>query len=135
MPPLNINEMDHIVLNVNDIEKTLDFYVRVLGLASERVDEYRAGKVGFPSVRVNGETIIDLFQRKEGQPAEGPGLNLNHYCLVADIPDFDALVAYLKQNGVPIRGEPASRWGARGRGTSVYVQDPDGTELELRTYA
>lgn len=135
MPPLKVNEMDHIVLNVNDVEKSLDFYVRVLGLESERVEEFREGKVGFPSVRVSGDTIIDLFGRKEGQAAEGPGLNLNHYCLVADIPDFDALVAFLKENRVPIRGEPASRWGARGRGTSLYVQDPDGTEIELRTYA
>jgi len=134
MPPLKVTEMDHIVLNVNDVDKSLDFYTRVLGLGAERVDEFKEGKIGFPSVRINGNTIIDLFPRKEGQPATGPSLNLNHYCVVADVPDFPALMAYLKDNGVPIRGEPASRWGARGRGTSIYVQDPDGTELEIRSY-
>ena len=134
MLPLKVNEMDHIVLNVSDIDRSLHFYTDVLGLGAERVDEFKEGKVGFPSVRVNGETIIDLFVRKEGQAATGMALNLNHYCLVADVPDFDALISYLKQNDVPIRGEPASRWGARGRGTSIYVQDPDGNELELRCY-
>ncbi len=134
MPPLKITEMDHIVLNVSDIDKALDFYTRVLGLEPERVQEFREGKVGFPSVRVSGATIIDLFARKEGAAATGPALNLNHYCLVAEVPDFSKLIGYLKQNGVPIRGEPASRWGARGQGTSIYVQDPDGNELEIRSY-
>ncbi len=135
MPPLKVKEMDHIVLNTSDIKRSLDFYGRVLGLDVERLEEYEKGEVGFPSVRINGDTIIDLFARKDdGKPAEGSGLNLNHYCIVADVPAFQELMTYLRKNDVPIRGEPASRWGARGRGTSIYVQDPDGNELELRSY-
>ena len=59
--PIKISELDHIVLNVSDIDRALDFYMRVLGLSGERVEEFKAGTVGFPSVRINPRTIIDLF--------------------------------------------------------------------------
>ena len=66
MGPIKIKQLDHIVLNVGDIDRALNFYTEVLGLRGERVDEFRAGKVGFPSVRINAETIIDLFPSKDG---------------------------------------------------------------------
>jgi catechol 2,3-dioxygenase-like lactoylglutathione lyase family enzyme len=70
MERIKITELDHIVLNVGDIHRSLKFYIEVLGLQPERLDEFKAGKVGFPSVRINGDTIIDLF------PTRGAG-NLN----------------------------------------------------------
>ena len=56
--------MDHIVLNMEDEDKMITFYSKVLMLPTERLDEYRAGKVPFPSVRLNADTIIDLFPKK-----------------------------------------------------------------------
>ena len=61
MERIKVTELDHIVLNVGDIDRSLKFYTDVLGLQAERLDEFKAGKVGFPSVRINGDTIIDLF--------------------------------------------------------------------------
>ena len=58
--------MDHIVLNVEDDEKMMDFYSKVLMLEAERLQEYRAGMVPFPSVRLNLDTIIDLFPVMSG---------------------------------------------------------------------
>ena len=62
-----ISAMDHIVLNVPDIDRSMAFYTQVLGLESERWEEFRQGKVPFPSVRVSPETVIDLFPMKPGQ--------------------------------------------------------------------
>ena len=56
-----ITEMDHIVLTVQDMDKVMGFYTDVLGLKPERLDAFRQGKVPFPSVRINADTIIDLF--------------------------------------------------------------------------
>jgi len=132
-----IKELDHIVLNVGDIDRSVDFYTRVLGLQSERLEEFRAGKVGFPSVRINAGTIIDLFPtpgasvRKAGEKSNG---HLNHFCMVVGQEDFSGLVDYLNANNVTIREGPVSRWGARGRATSVYFLDPDGNEIEIRCY-
>jgi catechol-2,3-dioxygenase len=43
--------MDHIVLNVEDDSKMITFYTEVLEMQPERLEEYRAGRVPFPSVR------------------------------------------------------------------------------------
>ena len=59
--------MGHIVLNVNDDEQMIAFYTNVLMLAPERLEEYRAGDAPFPSVRLNSDTIMDLFPKKMWQ--------------------------------------------------------------------
>ena len=76
--------MDHIVLNMKDDEKMIAFYSTVLKFPTERLEEYRAGKVPFPSVRLNADTIIDLFPKtmweKSARAGEGRE-NLNHFCI------------------------------------------------------
>ena len=57
---MGVCALDHIVLNVADIERALAFYTGPLGLPAERVDAWRSGKVRFPSLRINESTIIDL---------------------------------------------------------------------------
>jgi catechol 2,3-dioxygenase-like lactoylglutathione lyase family enzyme len=137
MEKIEIIGLDHIVLNVGDIERSFKFYTEVLGLKGERVDEFRAGKVAFPSVRINAETIIDLFPRKApagGSTAEKVDGNLNHFCLVVGADDFAGIVKHLGANDIAVREGPVSRWGAQGRATSVYFLDPDGNEIEIRSY-
>ena len=123
--------MDHIVLNVADIEASLRFYCDVLGLKAERVEEFRGGKVGFPSVRINADTLIDLMRYEGRAPATR---NLNHYCMVTEPTDLAALSTSLKAQGVTVVTEPVSRWGAHGQATSIYILDPDANEIELRHY-
>jgi len=137
MRGFRVTDMDHIVLNVKDIDRSLKFYTEVIGLEGERVAAFRSGKVGFPSVRINATTIIDLFPSKENPaPANGEKLsgNLNHFCMVTGAEDFAGIIVYLKENKIAIREGPVSRWGARGQATSVYFLDPDGNEIEIRTY-
>ena len=137
MTPIKVTELDHIVLNVKDTERSLSFYTEVLGLKSERVEEFKSGKVGFPSVRINDGTIIDLFPAKETAPRSGGEKrsgNLNHFCLVVEAEDFAGITEYLAANKIAVREGPVSRWGARGRATSVYFLDPDGNEVEIRCY-
>jgi catechol 2,3-dioxygenase-like lactoylglutathione lyase family enzyme len=129
---MRIIEMDHIVLNVRDIERSIAFYTATLGLRGERLEEFRAGKVGFPSVRINENTLIDLVQVPGGA---GPATrNLNHFCLVSETTDLVELAAALKRQGVRVVQEPVSRWGARGQATSIYILDPDENEIEIRCY-
>jgi catechol 2,3-dioxygenase-like lactoylglutathione lyase family enzyme len=137
MARLNITGLDHIVLNVGDIDRSLTFYTEVLGLKGERVEEFKAGKVGFPSVRINAATIIDLFPTKNGTPRAGGEKNngnLNHFCLVVENAEFASVINHLKESQITIGEGPVSRWGARGRATSVYFLDPDGNEIEIRAY-
>jgi len=81
-----------------------------------RTDEWRAGTVPFPSVRVNDHTIIDLIA---GAPTAG---RLDHLCLVVAPTDLDEVAA---SGEFEVVEGPATRFGARGMGTSLYVRDPD----------
>jgi catechol 2,3-dioxygenase-like lactoylglutathione lyase family enzyme len=106
--------MDHIVLNVANPERSLEFYSGVLGMPAERVDLWRSGKAGFPSVRVNEHTIIDLATR------ERTGQNLSHFCLVVE-GDPDEVRRELESKGIRIPGETKARSGARQRAERVRL--------------
>jgi catechol 2,3-dioxygenase-like lactoylglutathione lyase family enzyme len=122
---IRVTAFDHVVLNVADVERSLAFYVNELGLAPIHVEEWRGGERLFPSVRVDAGTIIDLI----GLPRTGE--NLDHFCLVVEPTDFDALKA---SGRFEVADGPAIRFGARGDGTSLYIRDPDQNLVELRYY-
>lgn len=128
--------MDHIVLNAEDVEALIRFYLEVVALEPERLDEFRAGKVPFPSVRVNVDTVIDLAPRAmwEGTRLSLRGRpNLNHFCLTLEKPEWDNLRERLAARRITTEG-PVPRWGAHGHGTSIYFHDPEGNEIEARYY-
>ena len=125
--------IDHIVLNVADVERSLAFYEQVLGLPAERVEAWRRGELRFPSVRVSDSTIIDLVKAEDRAPEDA--LNLGHYCLVTDAEDLAAVQRELEAAGVTIERGPGMRSGARGNALSLYFRDPDNNLIELRTYA
>lgn len=119
---------DHLVLSVADVERSLAFYCGSLGLAPVRVDEWRAGEVPFPSVRVSPTTIIDLVRR----PSDAPrGSNVDHLCLVVEPLDWQEVV---DSGEFTVVDGPGERFGARGTALSLYVGDPDGNTVELRWY-
>lgn len=129
--------MDHIVLNVEDDEKMVAFYANVLMFPAERLEEYRSGKVPFPSLRVNADTIVDLFPRKlwEKSARTGAGReNMNHFCISLTKMGWEELLARLRAHSVPIEEGPVARWGAHGTGTSVYFRDPEGNLIEAKYY-
>ncbi|MER5400439.1 VOC family protein [Streptomyces sp. NPDC002599] len=125
MTALRVKAFDHLVLNVEDVERSLSFYTGLLGLEPVRVDEWRRGQAPFPSVRVTAETIIDLTARSRG------GSNVDHICLTVEPLDWDQVIA---SGSFTVLEGPVKRFGARGNATSVYVQDPDGNTVELRWY-
>jgi catechol 2,3-dioxygenase-like lactoylglutathione lyase family enzyme len=130
---MQISGLDHIVLNVKDVERSLAFYRGCLGLAAERVEEWRRGALPFPSVRINAGTLIDLVRDSEGADRNSP--NLAHFCLVTEDEDLTIVAAELSSAGVTIETGPAMRSGARGNGLSIYFRDPDQNLIEVRTYA
>ncbi|MFI9026795.1 VOC family protein [Streptomyces sp. NPDC053560] len=130
---MSVTAFDHLVLNVADVERALDFYCGPLGLEAVRVDEWRAGEVPFPSVRVSPTTIIDLVRAPEAAGGEGTPAraNVDHLCLVVAPLDWQQVI----DSGVfTVVDGPGKRFGARGTAESLYVRDPDGNTVELRWY-
>ena len=133
-PLVKITEMDHIVLRTRDVEESLRFYTEVLGMQPERVEQWRAGEVRFPSARLNADTIIDFFESDNySQDKDGPK-NQDHFCMVIDYTDMEELKLRFEDLGVEIQAGPGKRWGSHGDGISLYIYDPDNNVVELRHY-
>ncbi|MGW2602010.1 VOC family protein [Streptomyces klenkii] len=126
---MRVIAFDHLVLNVSDVERSLAFYTGPLGLDPVRVEEWREGRVPFPSVRVSPTTIIDLVNRERGETAAS---NVDHICLVVEPLDWQTVV---DSGTFTVVDGPGQRFGARGNAESLYVLDPDGNTVELRWYA
>jgi catechol 2,3-dioxygenase-like lactoylglutathione lyase family enzyme len=123
MSRVKVTGLDHIVLRCADVERSLEFYCDVLGLEGERVEEWRRADAPFPSVRLTPTTVIDLF-------GGGPnGTNLDHFCLVIEPVDLDGLAKEF-----PEAQRADHLFGAQGYASSLYVHDPDGNTVELRSY-
>ncbi len=117
--------IDHVVLVCRDVEVTLAWYQRHLGLEGVRVDSWRAGQVPFPSLRVSPSFIIDL---ERGDP-EGRG-HLSHICFVVSADDLEVL----RNHPELVVEDEGDRFGAQGVARSIYVRDPDGLTVEARAY-
>lgn len=127
-----ILRIDHIVLRAADTTAMIAFYVEVLGCSLEQVQE----PLGLYQLRA-GTALIDLIAidgelGRAGGAAPGPeGRNLDHFCLRIEPFDPEALAAHLDARGVA-HGPVESRYGAEGRGPSLYVTDPEGNVIELK---
>lgn len=129
---IRIREIDHVVLRVRDLDRSLAFYRDVLGCALER----ERPELGLWQLRA-GRSLIDLVPldgrlgAAGGAPPGEEGRNVDHVCLRVDPWDEPAIRAQLARHGVA--AEPtASRFGAEGEGPSFYLTDPDGNTIELK---
>ncbi len=128
---MRIVGLDHLVIKVSDLEASLSFYGEVLGLEVLRLDEFRKGEVGFPSLRVSDTSIIDLMLTEDSAGGSG---NVDHFCLVVEQAKTHDLREQLVARGVAVHGDVSTRWGARGNGEAFTISDPDGNKIELKSY-
>ena len=120
---------DHVNLRSHDMDRAIDFYTRVLGLRLVRAERDGSSAVRFASLRI-GDGLIDLQPSDADWSPEHTGLN--HYCLLIEPTDMDALAARLRDAGVTITEGPVRRQGAYGFGIALYILDPDGHGIELK---
>lgn len=131
--PIRVAALDHFVLRVRDLEKSLGFYRDLLGLGIEFLDEYKAGTRPFVSVRVGGQ-LIDLVPDPTYDPENAwRASGFMHLCLRVGGRLADQVIPRLRERGVElIEDEPVERMGATGFGASIYVRDPDAYIVELK---
>lgn len=138
----NSPRLDHVVLWVRDPVAAAGFYEDAVGLEPLRLAEFTAGKVSFPSVRLNDETILDLAPfslagRMTMVPgaAGSAGHPVNHVCLSLTGDEVEALRERLEERSVPVSDYSYDAFGARGAARrSFYFRDPDGNVFEARHY-
>jgi len=129
---VEVTALDHIVLRVRDLDRSLSFYRESLGLQAEFLEDYRAGRRPFVSLRA-GAQLIDLVPDPGFAGGGDTKAGLLHFCLRIRGSPVEKLVAAFAQAGVEVLGEgPRARMGATGMGMSIYVRDPDGYLIEIK---
>jgi catechol 2,3-dioxygenase-like lactoylglutathione lyase family enzyme len=125
----SVARIDHVVLNTDDVDRTVDWYVRVLGM---RREVFGAGRIALRF----GDQKINV--RPAGAPnwptgdVDAPGsLDL---CFITETSPDD-VAAHLRACAVEIVEGPVGKTGALGPMTSHYCRDPDGNLIEVATYA
>lgn len=130
--PFTIKQIDHVVLRIRDLEKSLAFYRDVMGCPVDKVQD----KIGLWQVRA-GSSLIDLIPlegilgRMGGAGPQTEGRNVDHFAIQITPFDDAAIRAHLAAHNVTIT-DSGQRYGAEGDGPSIYVLDPDGNSVELK---
>ncbi len=125
---MKIDRIDHIVITAFDLERTIDFYSRVMGMEPITFAGGRRG-LAFGRQKINLHQAGREFEPKALKPVPG-SLDL---CFITETPLAD-VVAGLKANGVAIAQGPVAKTGALGPMMSVYFRDPDGNLIEVSNY-
>jgi catechol 2,3-dioxygenase-like lactoylglutathione lyase family enzyme len=125
---VHIDRIDHLVLTVDDIDRTIAFYVGVLGMTETT---FRSDRRALTF----GTSKINLHQRgREYEPrALTPTPGSADVCLIVEEP-IELVVTELTASGIAIEKGPVERTGAQGPIASVYIRDPDANLIELSNY-
>lgn len=130
-----VTTLDHLVLNVRDIEVSAAWYARVLGMARHDFQPpYGVARTSmkFGAMMLNLRPVdMDKVAWFTGAEAVAGSEDL---CFVTDLP-LDEVARHLAACGVPVEVGPVARRGAQGEMTSLYCRDPDGNLIEVASYA
>jgi catechol 2,3-dioxygenase-like lactoylglutathione lyase family enzyme len=124
-----VNRIDHLVLNVADLEASAHWYGRVLGMRREIAEGRTIMWFGEQKLHLRP---VDASQA-EWFTGRHPAPGSDDLCFAAD-EDLVAITEHLASCRVAIEVGPVERAGARGAMTSVYCRDPDGSLIEISTY-
>jgi catechol 2,3-dioxygenase-like lactoylglutathione lyase family enzyme len=125
---ISIDRIDHLVLTVADVERTLAFYSRVLGMEPVTFAGGRRA-LAFGRQKLNLHQAGREYEPKALKPVPG-AIDL---CFIASTP-LEEVIATLKRDGVVVIEGPVPKTGALGPMMSVYFRDPDGNLVEVSNY-
>ena len=123
-----IDRIDHVVLTVFDLQRTCDFYERVLGMKVVTFGEGRTA-LTFGRQKINLHLSGREFDPKALKPTPG-SMDL---CFITETP-LAEVIEHVKSCGVKIAEGPVPKTGATGPMSSIYMRDPDGNLVEVSNY-
>ncbi|AAW85756.1 lactoylglutathione lyase family protein [Aliivibrio fischeri ES114] len=125
---MKVARLDHLVLTVNSIEVTSQFYSNVLGMDIVTFGEGRVA-LTFGEQKINLHQLGNEFEPKAAQVKSGSA----DLCFITHMPIHE-VQSHIESQGVTIIDGPIQRTGAMGKIISVYLRDPDGNLIELSNY-
>jgi catechol 2,3-dioxygenase-like lactoylglutathione lyase family enzyme len=124
---ININRLDHLVLTVKDITKSVKFYT-TLGMKKEIFGDNRIA-LKYANQKINLHQLGNEFEPKANNVMDGSA----DLCFIVD-EDLSEVVKYLHHNNIKVEEGIIDRTGAIGKIKSIYLRDPDGNLIELSNY-
>ena len=125
---MKVVALDHFVLTVASIERTAEFYQRVLGMEHIVFGPNKRSALRFGDQKINLHEAGHEFEPRAARPWPGSG----DVCFLVD--DIEAVAAHLEACDVQVIAGPGPRSGAMGEIRSFYIRDPDGNLIELSAY-
>ena len=125
---MEIDRLDHLVLTVQSIASTCDFYSRVLGMKVVTFGNDRKA-LQFGRQKINLHERGKEFDPKAANPTPGSG----DLCFITETP-LSQVMEHIRSCGVEIIEGPVRRTGAVGPIESIYLRDPDGNLIEVSNY-
>lgn len=122
---MRVGRIDHVVLTVADLERTIAFYERALGMRAVSFGEGRRA-LAFGDQKLNLHQAGREFEPKALRPTLG-AIDL---CFTTDVP-LDEVAAHLRAQSIEIELGPVAKTGARRPLRSLYFRDPDGNLIEV----
>ncbi|MCW7760528.1 VOC family protein [Photorhabdus luminescens] len=122
---MKIEQLDHLVLTVKDLETSSHFYQRVLGMSIVTFSEGRIA-LSFGNQKINLHEYGREFEPKAQTPLPGSA----DLCFISLLP-MDEIIQHLQQHEVEILEGPVKRTGANGAIMSIYFRDPDQNLIEV----
>jgi len=126
---IKIQGIDHVAFNVRDINKSLEFYTKVIGL---KVTEREPSKPGIEYFLDCGPSLLGVIQAQDLDSSHlfaNEGLGANHFSFRVHSNDFEAMIAHLEEHHTRI--EFAKK---RPKSWSLYFYDLDGNKLEATAW-
>jgi len=120
-----ISSIDHFVLTAGDVEATIDFYTRVLGMTAETFGAGRRA-LTFGNQKINLHQAGAEFEPKARLATPGSA----DFCLLSEVPVAE-IAEHLAAEGVEVIEGPVAKTGAAGPLLSIYFRDPDGNLVEV----
>jgi catechol 2,3-dioxygenase-like lactoylglutathione lyase family enzyme len=125
---MQIERIDHLVLTVQNIQASCDFYTKVLGMKAVAFQGGRQAVV-FGNQKINFHESGKEFDPKALRPTTGSA----DLCFIAHDP-ITKIMDHLDRCDLKIIEGPVERTGAMGPMTSVYIRDPDQNLIEIAVY-
>lgn len=125
---MEIERIDHLVLTVRDVDRTIRFYTEILGMKAVTFGNNRKALM-FGKQKINLHQYGNEFEPKAKHPVPGSA----DLCFVTKTP-LHEVQSILLSKGIPIEEGPVHRTGALGKLTSLYIRDPDENLIELSHY-
>ena len=134
--PLTVQALDHLVIQVSDLEVSARWYERVLGMTREEAPP-APGKAPRTAMKFGRQKINlrpVLASKEDWFTADHERAGSEDLCFLTDAKP-DEVVRHLQAQSVAVVAGPDRRRGAQGALMSVYCRDPDGSLIEIASYA